>query len=154
MDGTHEERIDYLLEYRDSMKKLQRYRAWMEEHREKQVFSEYEGPGEKLSAPFPVYDSTLMSFVKEAKATPLMDKNYPYVYTRYHIRTPEDERRAIREAKAKDIDKLRGILSKYVMGGQTKASVWPQGVKEGIFAELLTKFAELSVVSGEPKALY
>ncbi len=150
MDGTHEERIDYLLEYRDCMLRLaSRYRAWMEEHREQQVYSEYDGPEKELSVSFPVYDSTLMSFVKEVKKTPLMDRNYPYVYTRYHIRTPEDERKAIREAKAKDIDKLRGILSKYVLGGQTKASVWPQGVKEGIFAEILTKFAEIAPINGE-----
>ena len=51
---------------------------------------------------FPVYDGTLMEFVREASRSPLMDRNYSYVYTRNRIRTHEDERRIIQAADLKD----------------------------------------------------
>ena len=92
---------------------------------------------------FPVYDGTLLRFVKEASRTKLMDKNYRYVYTRNHIRTPEDERRVIRAAELKDWDILRGILSRYVLGGMTKASLWSQAVQEDIFYLVLSKMKEI-----------
>ena len=72
-----------------------------------------------------------------------MDKNYRYVYTRNHIRTPEDERRVIRAAELKDWDILRGILSRYVLGGMTKASLWSQAVQEDIFYLVLSKMKEI-----------
>ena len=91
----------------------------------------------------PVYDSNLMSFVKEAANSPLMDRNYPYVYTRNHIRTHEDERRIITRAGVKEWDILRGILSKYVLGGRTKSALWSQGVQENIFYLVLRQMVQI-----------
>ncbi|MBE5854936.1 MAG: hypothetical protein E7297_06190 [Lachnospiraceae bacterium] len=144
MDFQKDDRIDYLADYRDDMNKLLRYLPWMEEHRSAQVVSTYDGSEtQKQSFSFPVYDSTLLSFVREAEKTKLMTKNYPYGYTRNGIRTTEQEIQFIRSARAKNIEDLKCILSKHVLMGRTKGGVWPQAVADGIFAEILTKFTEL-----------
>ena len=69
--------------------------------------------------------------------------NYPYVYSKKGMKNAADELRAISEATINDIDVLNGILSKYVMGGRTKAALWNAGVKDGIFLKLLEKYKEL-----------
>ena len=103
MDFQKDDRIDYLADYRDDMNKLLRYLPWMEEHRSAQVVSTYDGSEtQKQSFSFPVYDSTLLSFVREAEKTKLMTKNYPYGYTRNGIRTTEQEIQFIRSARAKN----------------------------------------------------
>lgn len=140
MDTYQKDRIDPIQEYRSDIQTLLRYLSWMEEHRSQQVFSKYQGEEEKpQSFTFPVYDSTLLGFVRAAQTTKLMDRNYPYVYTRNRIRTFQDEIQVIRDAKPKDIDTIRGILSKYVLGGMTKGGLWPEAVSNGVFAELLEK---------------
>ena len=50
--------------------------------------------------------------------TSLMDPNYIYKYRQYRITTAADEKAAIRNAKMKDIDLLRGVLSRYVLEGR------------------------------------
>ncbi len=92
---------------------------------------------------FPVYDGTLMEFVREASRSPLMDRNYSYVYTRNRIRTHEDERRIIQAADLKDWDMLRGILSKYVMGGMTKGALWNEAMRENIFLLVLRQMQKI-----------
>ena len=144
MDFQRDDRIDHLADYREDMQKLLRYQTWMEEHRSAQVVSTYDGNDiKKQTFSFPVYDSNLLSFVKEAEKTKLMTKNYPYGYTRNNIRTTEQELQFIRNARAKNIEDLKCILSKHVLSGRTKGGVWPQAVADGIFAEILAKFAEL-----------
>lgn len=96
-----------------------------------------------MSFSFPVYDATLMSFIKEASKSALMEKNYSYTYTRNHIKTHDDERRLIRAAELKDWDILRGILSKYVLGGRTKAVLWSEAVQENIFVMVLEKMRKI-----------
>ena len=92
---------------------------------------------------FPVYDATLMNFVREAAASPLMNRNYVYVYTRNRIRNHADEKRLIAGAELKDWEILGGILSKYVLEGQTKASLWGEAVQEDIFLLVLRKMREI-----------
>ena len=91
----------------------------------------------------PVYDSTLMSFVREAEGSALMDRNYSYVYTRNHIQNHEDERKIIAAAEMRDWGILRGILSKYVLGGRTKSVLWSQAVQENIFYLVLKRMQEI-----------
>ena len=43
----------------------------------------YDGNGEYKLIQIPVFDSNLLDFVKTAGKTALVDRNYPYVYTRY-----------------------------------------------------------------------
>ncbi|MCM1045617.1 MAG: DUF6508 domain-containing protein [Candidatus Gastranaerophilales bacterium] len=123
---------------------LLRYLPWLEQKSGKSVSSNYQGEGiEEHSVPFPVYDGTLMRFVKEAAASSLMERNYPYVYSRNHLKSHDDERKAIASATWKEWDILRGILSKYVLGGRVKAYLWSEAVTEGIFCRVLGKMKEI-----------
>lgn len=130
-------------DYKKDVTELSRYLNWLMENAGTEVMSTYKGEIEKTSAQFPVYDSTLLSFVKEAQRTKLMDRNYAYAYSRYHMKTHEDEIRMIERAGIMEIDLLRGILSKYVLGGMTKGVLWAEAVHYRIFLNILSKMKEL-----------
>lgn len=125
-------------EYRPDVEKLARYLPWLESKKGTSVQQSYSGSGiEEHSIAFPVYDSTLMSFIKEAQRTKLMDRNYRYVYSRCRIRTLQDELRTIEKCTIREMDVLKGILSKYVMGGMTKGRMWSEAVETGVFLSVL-----------------
>ena len=64
----------------------------------------FEGSGIKGSSiTFPVYDGTLMSFIKDVQRTTLLDRNYPYIYSRNRMRTLQDELRMIERASIMDM---------------------------------------------------
>jgi len=141
-----EEAVEY---YRPDVEQLAAYIPWLREHKGEESATVFKGEGvEKHSITFPVYDSTLMSFVREAQASSLMDRNYVYMYSRNRIRTIEDERRFIRRATIKEMGDLWSILSKYILKGMTKTTLWSEGVRSGIFLELLEKMRELIVFWG------
>lgn len=124
---------------------LMEYLPWLEEHVGEDVCSIYEEEGiAENSLCFPVYDETLLRFVKEAAASPLMDKNYPYVYTRNHLGTHDQERKLIQSATWREWGLLKGILSKYVLGGKTKGVLWSDAVKEDIFYLILLQMKKLN----------
>jgi hypothetical protein len=121
-------------EYLQIAKPLFLYLPWLEKMQGAKPSSTYSGSEiADHSISFPVYDSTLMRFVREASRNPLMDKNYRYIFTRHGIRTVLDERRVIEKATLKDWNILRGILSKYVLGGMTKGTLWSQAITDNIF---------------------
>ena len=93
-----------------------------------------------------------MSFIKDAQKSGLLDRNYVYVYSRNHIRSLIDEKTAIEKAELKNFEVLTGILSKYVLGGMTKAVLWSQGVEEGIFMLVLQKMKEILEYWDKPLA--
>ncbi len=137
-------RGELMQKYTPEVKRLMKYLPWLKSKAGGSVSSTYSGSGiEGNSITFPVYDGTLMSFVKDVKRSPFIDKNYVYVYSRLHIVTPRDERRTIDTIKLQDMQVLWGILAKYVLGGMTKSSLWAQGVQDGIFLALLLKMKEL-----------
>ena len=143
-----EEDIEYrrkiIRRYRDDVEPLLRYLPWLEEKKGRSVSSSY--TGEDLAAhsmSFPVYDSTLMGFVRAVQQTKLLDRNYVYVYTRYRMRTAADERAQIERADTRNMEVLTGVLSKYVLGGMTKGYLWPEAVEEGIFLAVLKRFKKL-----------
>ena len=111
-------------EYIKDVELLSKYMNWLEKTSGHQVESFYDGDEKQKLIQIPVYDSNLLAFVKDARKTGLMDRNYRYVYTRRKIKTVEDELHLIRHAHLKDIDVFKGILSSYVMRGQTKGAVW------------------------------
>ena len=130
-------------EYRADVEKLARYLPWLESKKGMSVQQSYSGSGiEEHSIAFPVYDGTLMSFIKDAQRTKLMDRNYRYIYSRNRIRIPEDELRAIKRADIKEMDVLKGILSRYVMEGMTKGRRWSEAVENGIFLHVIRKMKE------------
>lgn len=143
MENT-EYRQQLLEEYKQMVVPLLKYLPWLEKNAGQSVSYNYEGPDmTEHSMSFPVYDSNLMSFIREASGSKLMDRNYLYVYTRNHIKTHEDERKIIAHAGLKEWDILRGILSKYVMGGMTRSVLWTQGVQENIFYLVLKQMQEI-----------
>ncbi len=144
MEQNKEYRQQLIEEYKQITMPLFRYLPWLEKSAGKTASSTYSGNdiGEH-SMSFPVYDGTLMNFVKEATKSPLMDQNYRYVYVRQNIRNHEDERRIIKNAGINEWDILRGIMSKYVLGGRTKGRLWSEAIEEEIFYLLLKQMREI-----------
>ncbi len=136
-----EEIVEY---YKPDVESLAAYIPWLTAQKGAQTSKNFTGEGiEENSIAFPVYDSTLLAFVRTAQQSSLIDRNYVYVYSRNRIRTLADERRFIQNATIREMDELWGILSKYILKGMTKANVWTEGVKNGIYLELLQKMREL-----------
>ena len=130
-------------EYKQDVERLIRYLPWLEEKSGSNVSETYTGSGiTEHSVAFPVYDSTLLGFVKEVQRTNLLDRNYRYVYTRNRIVTCQDELRAISNSDITRMDVLKGILSKYVMGGMTKGRRWPEAVHNRVFLNVVKKMKE------------
>ena len=137
-------REEFVARYKGVIEPLMRYMPWLANASGKAADTMYENDGiSGNSLSFPVFDGTLMSFVREVGNTALMNRNYPYVYSKLRMKNADDELRAISRATINDIDVLNGILSKYVMGGRTKASLWNAGVQDGIFLKILEKYKEL-----------
>lgn len=138
---SNEEIVEF---YRQDACKLLRYLGWLETKTGQSTYNTYGAEGiAENSVPFPVYDGTLMNFVKEAQSTCFMDRNYIYVYSRNWLKTSRDELRLIETATIRDMDKLAGILSHYILGGQTKARLWSEGVTNGVYLAVLSKMKEL-----------
>lgn len=147
-DGEKELDIDtrknLIKQYQPDAKRLVRYISWLETKRGGDVMQSFEGEGvEKTAFTFPVYDSTLLSFIKTARETKFITRNYQYVYNRNRIRNGEQEKKMVRGASLRDIGLLSGILSRYVLGGMTKSVLWAQGVESGIFLEVLYRLRDL-----------
>ncbi|MCI8543492.1 MAG: hypothetical protein HFH95_09280 [Lachnospiraceae bacterium] len=144
MEQNVEYRQQMIGEYRAAAEPLFKYLPWMEKSAGRAVSRNYQGNGlSRNSISFPVYDATLMNFVKEAAVSTLMNRNYVYVYTRNRIRSHADEKKLIAGAELKDWEILCGILSKYVLEGRTKATLWGEAVQEDIFLLVLRKMQEI-----------
>ena len=144
MTQTTEYRQELVQGYKQMVVPLLRYLPWLEKNAGKAGSTSYKGEGfTEHSMSFPVYDSTLMSFIKEASRSPLMERNYSYIYTRNGIKTHDDERRIIEAAGIREWDLLRGILSKYVLGGRVKGVLWSEGVQENIFVMVLNQMQKI-----------
>lgn len=138
---SNEEIIDH---FRQDANKLFRYLPWLQRKSGQSTYDTYKDQGiAQNSIAFPVYDSTLLGFVKEASGTCFMDRNHVYVYSRNRLKTYQDELHLIQRATIRDMDQLAGILSHYIMGGRTKALLWSEGVKNGVYLALLTKIKEI-----------
>lgn len=132
-------------EYRDDLIRLLKYLPFLESKAGKDVQDYYEGDGENKVIPVPVYDSTLLGFVKEARATKFMNRNYPYAYRKWRMPDPASERSAMEKATLMDIDLFRGILSRYVLEGQRKSVMWTAAVEERIFVTALSRLKVLII---------
>ncbi|MCR5311435.1 MAG: DUF6508 domain-containing protein [Lachnospiraceae bacterium] len=140
-------------EYREDVEKLLKYLPWLEQKAGNIVSRIYDEDGlSGTTISFPVYDSTLMNFINEATASGLMDDNYHYAYSRNSIHNVADEKAAIERATVADSEVLTGILSRYVLGGRTKGTLWSEGVSEGIFLLILKKMKKLLEIWDAPLA--
>lgn len=133
---------DIVSRYRPEVDKLLPYVRWLQDNAKSEVAQSYSNSDLK-SMPFPVYDSNLLMFVKAAQNTNLLDRNYVYVYSRNHLNSAKDELMFIREAQIMDMDDLAGILSKYILSGMTKGTVWAEGVYNGVLFQVVSKMDEL-----------
>ncbi len=134
---------DIISRYKDDVQTLVPYLNWLDEHTQKQVAESYTNSELSHSMPFPVYDSTLLSFVRQAQQTGMMNRNYSYVFTRNHLVNYKDELEFIDNAEIRDMDDLAGILSKYVLEGQVRGTVWAEGVYTGVLFKVVDKMREL-----------
>ena len=136
-----EEMVEY---YKPDVESLLPYLTWLETQKGSRPDTIYKGDGiEEHSMTFPVYDGTLLRFIKIAQGSSLINRNYTYTYSRNRIRTTQDELRFIQNATIKEMGELWGILSRYVLKGMTKAALWSEGVKNGVFLALLLKMEEI-----------
>ncbi len=130
--------------YYPDTKKLMGYLLYLEKMSGKSVANTFNQDGlSEHSLTFPVYDGNLMRFIKEADQTVFIDRNYRYVYSRYRIKTLEDELNMIKKCTILQMDVLGGIMSKYVLGGRTKSTLWSEGAQNGIYLEIIKKADEL-----------
>ena len=131
--------------YRSDIEKLIAYLPWLEEKSGKSKVSDiYNGDGlDEHSFSFPVYDGTLLRFVKDAENTQFMDRNYVYVISRNRLKSAEEEVEFVKKQTMLKMDNIGGILSKYVMGGRTKARLWSEAVDKGVFLAVVTRLKEL-----------
>lgn len=150
MEQSNEFRQRLVMEYKQSVMPLLRYLPWLEQNAGKSMSTLYTGQDIAHSISFPVYDGTLMNFVREAAKSTLMDKNYRYIYTRNHIKTHDDERKIIEKAGWREWDILCGILSKYVCEGRIKGALWSEAVSERIFYLVLKQMREIIEYFDQP----
>lgn len=152
MDNDNAYRKQQIEKYRAVIDPFFRFIPWFKDRMGTQQAKTYEGKDIGHSIAFPVYDSTLLNFVKGMQAAELMDRNYPYVYSHYGIRGTEDEIYHINNATLKDIEIILGIMSKYVLGGMTKGLLWTDAVEKGIFYYSLVRMKEILEVWDQPRA--
>lgn len=137
-------RDEIIICYRDDVAKLMKYLSWLQSKSGTVTSGLYSGEGiDKSSMAVPVYDSTLLSFVRDIKTTDFLNRNYVYTFSRYRIKTAADELRVIEACSLQDITVLGDILSKYVIRGDVKGAVWSEGVQNGVFLAVLLKLKEL-----------
>ncbi len=152
MDKDNEYRKQKIEEYRVYIEPFFRFIPWLKDKMGKNQVKSYDGSDISRSVAIPVYDSTLLNFVKGMQATGLMDRNYPYIYSNHNIRTTEDELYHIEHATLRDMDVILGILAKYVLGGMTKGLLWTDAVEKGIFYYALVKMKGILEVWDQPRA--
>lgn len=153
MENENVYRQELIAKYRQAMGNLFRYIAWFEEKEGKKTVQNYQGdnsPGNSI--PIPVYDSTLLAFVKEMQGTGLMDRNYVYTYSRLRIQNAADELKWIQQADLKDIEVIFAIMAKYVLGGMTRGLLWSEAVENGVFLQGLKRVKELLDIWDKPLA--
>lgn len=139
MENDKAFRTQKIEEYRGYFDPFFRFIPWLQERMGRKQERLYDGSDVSHSMSIPVYDGTLLNFVKGMQATGMMDRNYPYVYSRHNMVTAADEIAQINNTSLKDLDVIIGIISKYVLGGMTRGKVWTDAVEEGVFYHALVR---------------
>ena len=143
MESENAVAAEFIRTYGADVRQLSVYIPYFTGKRGSDVSHAYDGKQGESKLKFPVFDSTLLDFVKKASQTKLMDRNYPYAYSRHRIRTHDDERKFIERATVRDVNVLRGFISRYVLEGMHNGSRWSEGVQEEIFLRVLSKLRDM-----------
>ena len=136
-------REEILAMYKPDVERLVYFLPWLEGKSGKDVSNVYYADEAHATLSFPVYDEILLTFLNELSSTVFMDQNYRYIYTRYRMHDYKDELRMIEKTDIMSMDILKGIFSKYMLGGMTKANLWIQGIEHQIFLKALQKAKEI-----------
>ncbi|MCR4745431.1 MAG: hypothetical protein K5894_09415 [Lachnospiraceae bacterium] len=139
MESENALALEFIREYGDDVMALAEYIPYFMSKAKGDFSKKYDGKYGESSLNFPVYDSTLLAFIKKAGQSKLIDRNYPYIYTRYRIKDHEDERNFIARATIRDVKILKGFFSKYVIEGNRIAKRWSEGADERIYLGVLEK---------------
>lgn len=130
--------------FQGDVDKLSAYLPWLIKNSGAKLWNTYtpenSGPG---TLKVPVYDSTLLAFVKAVQKTRFYNKYYVYTYSKYRIRDYKDELRLIEKAELKDMEVLGDILARYIQKGMVKGAVWNEGVEYGVYEKVITKMKEI-----------
>ncbi|MCL2719602.1 MAG: hypothetical protein FWE14_12585 [Lachnospiraceae bacterium] len=148
-ENDKEYRLKLIADYRQWLDPYFRYIPWFLERKGKNQAKTYDGDNTSATISVPVYDSTLLNFIRGMQDTGLMNRNYPYVYSKYGLHSFEDEINRIEKCDLKDVDIIIGIISKYVLGGMSKGKLWTDAVEEGIFYYALVRIKQILDVWGE-----
>lgn len=152
LDSLRLSRDEIIICYKEDVLRLLKYMPWLEKSSGGATSGIYAGDGiDKSSMTVPVYDSTLLGFIKEIKATDFINRNYVYTFSKYRMKTASDELRVIDACSLQEVTVLGDILSKYVLRGDVKGAVWSEGVQNGIYLAVLHKLKELMEIR-EPLA--
>ena len=145
MDKEHDRayQLQLVAEYRSWIEPYFRYIPWFLERKGQNLSKTYDGENTSETISVPIYESTLLNFVRAMSDTGYMDRNYPYIYSKYGLYTPADEIAKIMKCDLKDMDVIIGILTKYVLGGMSKGRMWTDAVEEGIFYHALVRIKEI-----------
>lgn len=153
MENSNEDKSKLKQDYLEKLTPLFEYIPFLKEKEGLVTRSYYGGDLAPVhSVPVPVYDGRVLSFVKAAQKTGLVNKNWVYAYQRVGANNPKDERLYISGASFKDIDVVISILAKYVLGGMTKGVMWSEAVSEGVWLHCLLKLKQLLEVFDHPLA--
>ena len=152
LDSLKLSRDEIIICYKEDVLRLLKYLPWLEKASGGATSGIYSGDGiDKSSMTVPVYDSTLLRFIKEIKTTDFINRNYVYTFSKYRMKTDADELRIIDACSLQEVTVIGDILSKYVLRGDVKGAVWSEGVKNGIYLAALHKLKELMEIR-EPLA--
>ena len=84
-------REEIIICYKEDVVKLLEFLPWLEQKSGGASSSIYSGEGiDKSSMSVPVYDATLLNFIKAVRETDFINRNYVYTYSRYRIKTAGD----------------------------------------------------------------
>lgn len=138
--------------YDKDVQLLSKYIPWLESKKGLNLTNYYSGDLESSSLTIPTYDPTLLNFVKDVQRTNLIEKNYQYTYSKFYLKTYQDEWKIIDSVKLVDIATLKAILSRYILKGRIKAVVWNEGVENEVYLRVLNKLRELMETWDQPLA--
>ena len=145
MENDKQSISEKIATYKGDVEQLIKYLPWLESKSGEQTYRNYvPDQAEKDKAmSVPVYDSTLLQFIKTAQKTKFVNKNYVYTYSRKRIKTAADEHKLIDSCQIMELQVLGDILSMYVLKGMVKGKIWSEGVSNGVLAHVVRRMKEL-----------
>lgn len=129
--------------YRPDVERIVAFLPWLTGKTAADVMQNYTGENGEVTLPFPVYGDVYLAFLETVGSTIFMNPNYHYIYSKYRIRDWDDELSIIRRADIMTMDILGGILSRYVLGGMTKAYLWTDAMDYQIFYHAVNRAKEI-----------